>query len=133
MVEHVVYRESSPCLRRDVENDFFAIYAVGDADRCCLDDIGKFRDYIVDLQWRDVYPSSNNQVLGATGDEQKSVHVEIPDITDFEPATRMNAVGSIRVKILKFVLGAGIDRDCASFTRRKMFSVAVDDGKVMVR
>ena len=45
----------------------------------------------------------------------------------------MNAVGSIRVKILKLVLGAGIDRNCAGFARGKMISVAVDDGKVMVR
>ena len=69
------FSERFPALHGDIGDDLLAVNPVGNADRGGFSDLWILHQYVVDFQWSDIDPASDDQVLGPTRNRHETVIV----------------------------------------------------------
>src|SRR3977135_2657149 len=98
-----------------VAHHLLAVDRVRHADGGDLDQLGAPHQEAVDLDRRDVYAAADDEVLRATGEAEKAVDVETPEIAGAEAAATVDLHATVVGEIAVVVAGFACDLEAADF------------------
>jgi len=86
-----------------------------------------FVEHIVNFAWRDIFTTTNDQFLGATGDENIAILVFAAKVAGEEPAVAQRCLCRFRVLVIIVEQVAAANDQLTYLLRRTFLPVLVDD------
>src|SRR4029079_14866899 len=118
--------------RHHVAHHLLAVDRVGHPDGGDLDQLGVLHQEAVDLDRRDIDAAANDEVLLASGEAEKAVRIEHPQIARADAAAAGDFHAAVVGEITVIVQSAAADLDLADLAGRQRSAVGVDDRESVI-